>query len=114
MAEKVCREHGDGWESILAPIEQEIERLGGTVERSKEKFAGLDIHYSEPVRDFNDALETAWDNVEMAVAAARTASLQTCEICGKPGLVRVNKRGSWLKTLCDEDGLSLGYKQVKK
>lgn len=113
-SERVFRECGDGWKDLIDPLEAEVERLGGQVDQIKEKFGTLRFYYSEPVTEFEERNENAWDNLEMMVAAAETASRSTCEMCGKPGVTRVNSRGSWLKPLCDEDGLSLGYTKVKK
>jgi hypothetical protein len=114
MDEKVFRECGDGWESLIAPLEAEVERLGGRVDQIKEKFAGLRFYYSEPLSDFEERNENAWDALELAVDAAEKLSRHTCEICGKPGVGMMNNRGSWMKTLCEEDALLLGYKKVTK
>jgi hypothetical protein len=111
MAEKVFRECGEGWESLIAPLEEEVERLGGMVQQIKEKFGTLVFYFSEPVAVFEESTENAWDNLEMMVAAAETASRTTCEMCGKPGKLRTS--GRWLKTLCDEDALLQGYKESK-
>lgn len=104
----VFYECGDGWLPIIEDIVGQVESLGGKVSRVKEKFGGLDIYYDEPIEDFSEDRQNAWDNLQLAVSAARTESMCTCEICGKPGVPRTNNR--WIKTLCDEDGLTLGYK----
>lgn len=105
LMDKTFRECGAGWSGLIDPIETEIERLGGTVEQIKEKFGGLRLYYSSG-NSFDDP---AWAGVERSVEEAESASRLTCEMCGKPGVMRTS--GHWLKTLCDLHALDLGYKQ---
>lgn len=103
--DKTFRQCGPGWNSLIDPIEVEIDKLGGTVEQIKEKFGGLRLHYSSA----NNFDHPRWGSIECMVERAEQASLVTCEMCGKPGVLMTS--GHWLKTLCADDALQLGYKK---
>jgi len=90
-------EHGDGWFDILVDLCEELEPLVEAATYSispfevmqvKEKFGGLRFY-------------TSWGNKEIwaAIDKAEKRSLETCEVCGKPG--RPEGPG-WIKTLCPE------------
>jgi len=85
----------------------EVERLGGTVSQIKEKYGGLRFYYSPG--DSTADLHPDWDIVENMVDDAEQQSLVTCEMCGQPGVLMTS--GHWLKTLCADDALQLGYKK---
>lgn len=106
--EKVFRECGPGWESLIAPLEARVELLGGVVQQIKEKFGGLRFYYS-PAEQDSVAQATAWDALESDVSQAESDSRKICEMCGAPGVLM--KKGGWLKTLCRDDALSLSYKE---
>ena len=63
----------------------------------KEKFGGLRIHTDGYSDEF----------ILGAVDVARRMSYKTCEVTGRPGFLC--KKGSWVKTLCDEKAEELGY-----
>lgn len=54
----------------------------------KEKFGTLRFYCAQTSSD-----------IDGAIYMAETLSEQTCEVCGRPGILR---NGSWLKVLCDE------------
>lgn len=90
--------HGDGWFPLLwqlcedlEPEVQQMEKETGTpfrVLQVKEKFGALRFYVAHSNPD-----------VDLIIAAAQQRSLRTCELCGKPGSLRIQ----WQKTLCDED-----------
>lgn len=104
--DKVFRECGPGWATLIDPVEALITALGGLILQIKEKFGGLRLYYSPGSAD-EDA---RWVDVEKMVRDAESASLKTCEMCGKPGYTRSS--GRWLKTLCDDHALELGYRMT--
>lgn len=89
-------ECGDGWFDILVDLCEELESL--VVEHNsktpfeviqvKEKFGGLRFYTTWGTNKI-------WD----AISKAESLSLETCEVCGKPG--KPNGEG-WITTLCDE------------
>lgn len=86
-----------GWKAIIDPLLAQADAEGATVLQIKEKFGGLRFYV-----DGSDKLE------EM-ISQAEADSFKTCELCGKPGVLR--STGSWLKTLCDDDARDLGYRK---
>jgi hypothetical protein len=97
----IYRQHGEGWEALVAPLIAKANELDATVDQVKEKFGGLRFYYT-PAYDTDDT--------ELAdmVDAAEAASKRTCELCGAPGVTMT--KGYWLKTLCKNDAIQLGYK----
>lgn len=97
----------DGWipiiETSLAIIKHHCERknLDCRVVQVKEKFGGLRM-YTEGSDDF----------IEGVIALAESLSYQTCEVTGNPGYLCTT--GHWLKTLCSEQAVLLGYKKYEK
>jgi hypothetical protein len=91
-------EHADGWFDILWRLCEDLEPLVKKLEQEigcqfgvlqvKEKFGGLRIH----VNHANDA-------IRQRIEIAQLESLRTCEVCGKPGSLREERR---IRTLCDE------------
>ena len=61
------------------------------ISQIKEKFGGLRFYYD----DFSNCGEY----ISGMVDYAESLSYNICETCGKPGKLR---KGSWLKTACDE------------
>jgi hypothetical protein len=106
--DKVARECGTGWNKLIDPLEKRVEDIGGTVQQIKEKFGGLRL-YASPPPDLNWGTEPAWDALQEDIDQAETDSFKVCEMCGNKGCLRTT--GSWLKTLCDDDALLLGYKR---
>ena len=65
----------------------------------KEKFGGLCIYLG--------GMESGlYEDVDSIVDDAEDESFTICEVCGKPG--KLYKTG-WMKTLCEEHALALGY-----
>jgi hypothetical protein len=98
---EIFREHGDGWENILAPVIAEADRLGATLTQVKEKYGTLRVYF--------DPGPTDTDTLEDLIDTAEEESGRTCELCGKPGVLMTS--GYWLKTLCPDHCIELGYKR---
>lgn len=91
-------ECGDGWKDLLFRLSEKIEaeiltfpeemRKAFYVEQVKEKYGTLRFYMSG---------ET--DSMSTAIAIAEEESAVTCEVCGKPGVLRGH---CWLYTACDE------------
>ena len=87
-------ETGDGWFDIINELSRKIialDKQSGTTTEAvqvKEKFGTLRFYV-----DFGT------DEVFEAIEEAERKSAVTCELCGKPGMLR---RGGWLKVKCDE------------
>jgi hypothetical protein len=107
MEEKVLRECGTGWSNLIDPLEARVEKLGGTVQQIKEKFGGLRFYFYQAETDSIES-DAAWAALQDDVDQAERDSRKICEMCGNPGVLRTT--GSWLKTLCDDDALLLGYR----
>jgi hypothetical protein len=101
--DKIYRQCGDGWKSLIDPLIQRCYVVGATVDQIKEKYGTLRFYYTPPNAGWDDKLEKLVDDAEYA-------SARMCEMCGAEGKLLVNKRGSWLKTLCPGCALDLGYK----
>jgi hypothetical protein len=75
----------------LEPLVAEFEKQTGRrfeVVQVKEKFGELRFY----IKGGNDA-------IRQRIGAAALESLETCEVCGKPG----QRRGTdWIRTLCDD------------
>jgi hypothetical protein len=106
--DKIFRECGPGWNSLIDPLIKRCTDLGGIVDQVKEKYGELRFYYT-PVGPASEAL---WDSLEDAVNAAENESRHTCEMCGKRGRLMMSA-GQWYKTLCSEHALELGYKGPK-
>lgn len=106
--EKVFRENGPGWNDLIDPLEARVEKLGGTVQQIKEKFGGLRFYYS-PAETYSVQADAAWAALQDDVDQAERDSYKLCEMCGKSGVLMTT--GTWLKTLCAEHSLELGYKK---
>lgn len=102
-------ECGPGWydiiDSLFIAIEdvldesvhayKNIDRLL-RVGQIKEKFGGLRVHL-----DYGDDItDSEYARMEEAIEKAEGESIRTCENCGKPGRLRVDR--GWMRTLCDE------------
>jgi len=81
---------GDGWESLIRDLSEKITKVDPdcVAAQVKEKFGGLRFYT-------NGNTEESYK----AICEAETLSEKTCEICGKPGSIRV---GGWLRCLCEE------------
>lgn len=83
---------GNGWYNILDDLCSKLEPHRVVAGQVKEKFGGLRFYLEATSSD-------KWDEIQQSIQDAEAKSYNTCEICGKSGKLR---RGSWLKTLCDE------------
>ena len=90
-------DHGDGWFDLVAELSQQIDDLAKAARLSgddypeavqvKEKFGGLRF-YTEGVPD----------EIYAAINAAEAKSIETCEVCGRPGK---QTNDGWIRTLCE-------------
>src|SRR5665213_2711813 len=80
---------GPGWADIIERLVADLVALGwdGEVCQVKEKFGGLRFY-------INAQTDEMW---ERAILACEE-SVQICEECGAPGILR--KQKAWWKTLC--------------
>ena len=118
IEDKYCGlEIGDGWLPIVTPLFEYIEKYNADkkdienftkedaekglspkieVHQCKEKFGELRFYTS-------GADSTLYSLIEQA----ENKSLETCELCGKPGKIR--SKHHWLATLCDNCAKDLNY-----
>lgn len=89
---------GPGWQPIIEPLIAQADADGAKVMQIKEKFGGLRFYVDDTTEKLQDM-----------ITQAEATSFKTCEMCGKPGVLR--NSGSWLKTLCDDDAKNLGYRK---
>jgi len=87
-------ECGDGWYQIIHSLSVDIMKIVSDdgidvpeVMQVKEKFGGLRFY----AHGSNE-----W--VNQRILEAEEASMETCEVCGKPGRRRP---GGWIRTVCD-------------
>ena len=97
----VALECGNGWRALIEPLVALANEHDATIMQIKEKFGLLRVYY-DPDQMTNDRMEDAVDRAE-------GLSGVTCEMCGAPGKLMTS--GHWLKTLCANDALQLGYKK---
>lgn len=88
-----------GWFPLIERYLDEVARLlaehPGSEYRAwqvKEKFAGLRL-YAGTTADISDG-------VHAADARAEDEAERTCEVCGRPGVLR--QRGQWYLTRCED------------
>jgi len=88
-------ECGDGWFKLIDGLSEKLERINvespdSAIEalQVKEKWGGLRFYV-------NGAPQSAYDLID----AAEKESEETCEICGKPGVIRGH---GWVKCCCNE------------
>ncbi len=88
-------ECGDGWFGIIDELCAKLSRMdlsGARIEFIKEKFGGMRVGLSHVGgKNYGDALSI--------IEYAYDRSMETCEECGRPGILRDIK--GWFKTLCD-------------
>jgi hypothetical protein len=89
----------NGWFVILWMFLQAVESLEIDVGfwYIKEKWGQLIIGVSPDQMPFEDnpLPQDVWDAIDIL----RRQSLETCELCGNPGVLRW--KWSWIRTLCD-------------
>jgi hypothetical protein len=98
-----------GWLPILERFFDEVAAIlddapgtGFELWQVKEKFAGLRIYYDVPRTSgtLTEREAGARRKIDEAYERAGKEAARTCEVCGKPGVLR--KRGGWFATRCDE------------
>jgi len=106
-----------GWFPILERLFGEIEHIlkDGDPSRFqlrqvKEKLGGLRVYWRygslEKTADGESVRDTdIRDRIMLAVFSAEARSERTCEVCGKPGHMRV--QSGWYATRCDEHGADM-------
>lgn len=82
-----------GWNSLIDPLVEELNRLNGRVLQIKEKFGGLRFYYTL-AHNHPEA-----ERFSQKVATAEILSFEICEVCGQPGTLRA---GGWIRTLCEQ------------
>lgn len=82
----------EGWRDIVHRLYASIEAVspGHKILQIKEKFGGL--RYYVAVDNYAD--------VDALIRDAEAESFMTCEDCGQPGTLRIDR--VWRSTLCDE------------
>lgn len=95
--DQIFWECGPGWKSIIDPLISQADKESVRVEQIKEKFGRLRFYV-------NYASDALYDLIDQA----EEASAKVCEMCGKPGVLM--SKGGWMKTICAEHALDLGYK----
>lgn len=83
---------GDGWYNLIDELCSKLEPFGLTAAQVKEKFGGLRFYIEGCPSD-------KFEEIYKYIGEAEKKSVETCEVCGKPGEVR---GGSWLRCLCDD------------
>lgn len=99
--DKVFWECGKGWNDLIKPLIARADLHGSMVMQIKEKFGKLRFYFDPGLTEDG----TLDDMVDQAEAD----SAHVCEMCGRPGRLRI--KGGWLKTLCPEDAINLSYKE---
>lgn len=89
MSKGNVAECGAGWAKLYEPLVARCETEGVEVAQIKEKFGGLRFYTNGG----------GSDELYAAIEKAERDSHYICEECGESGAMR---KGSWLKTLCDE------------
>jgi len=81
-----------GWYQLIKDLIVDLIELGWNKEvcQVKEKFGGLRFYINE-----------GSDEMHARISKAEDLSYQTCEVTGKPGLLRTDI--GWWTTLCEEE-----------
>ena len=100
---------GPGWYALVADIDRRLGTLDPSysVEQVKSKYGALCYYYYTTRRgDVSAAMDAVVDKAE-------ELSTSICELCGRPGCLRVD-RTDWYATLCPECARQGGYAPVSK
>jgi hypothetical protein len=84
-------QHGDGWFAILLDMGRKLEKAGkhASISQIKEKYAVLCVYSADPEVQDGAIVKDAIDE-----------SARTCEMCGAPGRL-VMDRYQWESTACE-------------
>jgi hypothetical protein len=111
-------EHGNGWKEIVRGFCREIQDLCDKASANGDRFQYKGCIMKEKFGEFTpqgdyEYDKLSWEKYRDAYYTIcnkwEEKSLTVCEITGKEG--RRRRRGSWLKTLCDEEAEKLEYGQ---
>jgi hypothetical protein len=82
----------EGWYQLIKDLIVDLIELGWNKQicQVKEKFGGLRFYTNE-----------GSDEMHVRISKAEDLSYQTCEVTGKPGLLRTDL--GWWATLCEEE-----------
>ena len=104
---------GEGWKDLCVRtfekiadtyVRHDVDLSEFSLVQIKEKFGGLRI--------YPGGIESGlYDDVYSAICKAEDESYTICELCGNPGKPR---KGSWIKTLCQEHAREYGYKIIEE
>lgn len=99
----------DGWYQLVYDLFTKIEERCKLAKETvlvlqvKEKFGGLRVYYTTDCKD-----STIFD----LVFKAQDKSYTICEVTGGHGTL--HEKGIWVKTLCNESAVLLGFTKVKE
>jgi len=81
----------EGWLNIVIDLDKQLSEINDdyTIDQIKEKFASLSFYFSG----------IDYSQVRSILEDAESKSMNTCQICSKPGHVR---KKDWWVTLCDK------------
>lgn len=89
---------GDGWLKIIWDLFLKLESLSAQFKDASPKFEVLQV--KSKFGELRMAVNHMNDAIEAAIMGARQQSIETCELCGKPGERCVDDT-NWWATLCD-------------
>jgi hypothetical protein len=98
----------NGWLKLVDECLGKLVKLDKTIKvcQIKEKFGSVRIYWSVSTKSLDN--ERLYNRIKETVDGYEAASYDVCEICGTYGTLC--SKGGWLKTLCEEHRLQMGYK----
>lgn len=113
---KVLKEFDDGWDSLLLEFLLEFDRfyemgkeegLELYIIQTKEKYAGLRLHWSWDVEDGKEEkamtiIEKVNNKLNKKTNELEKISFDICEHCGIAEGVYVNSDKNWMKSYCPQ------------
>jgi len=89
----------DGWFNLLWDLSQKIsDEVERAEEQSGTKWEPIAVQVKEKFGALRFYVSARTEDISNAIAEAEQLSKTTCEICGKPGILR---DGCWIKVRCD-------------
>ena len=104
-------ENGDGWEPIIRKLSMKIENVNNSL--PKDEMPCVAVQVKEKYGMLKVYVNYGRDDIYKWIDEAEEESLNTCEVCGNIGKLRI-KDGYWYKTLCDECKVELKYNDIVK